>query len=71
MACTVLAVLLERIAEQACADSWEVTEPSLDALKRLKFFENPQASPVLKLGPRYTAGWSWMRRLDFKSHSVY
>ena len=72
VALTVLSLLLERVAEQACADTWrnirddlkqiklaqlsspngtvwQVTEPSPEALKRLKSLEIPKPPPVLKL----------------------
>ena len=69
---TVLALLLERVAEQACGDTWrnirddlkriklaqlsspngtvwQVTEPSPDALKRLKALQIPKPPPILDL----------------------
>ena len=72
VALTVLSLLLERIAEQACADSWrnirddlkqiklaqlsspngtvwQVTEPSPEALKRLKTLKIPKPPPLLRL----------------------
>jgi hypothetical protein len=72
VALTVLSLLLERVAEKACTDTWrnirddlkqiklaqlsspngtvwQVTEPSSDALKRLKSLKIPKPPPVLKL----------------------
>jgi hypothetical protein len=68
----VLALLLERVAEQACGDTWrairddlkriklaqllsangtvwQVTEPSPDAVKRLKALKIPKPPPILDL----------------------
>jgi hypothetical protein len=72
IALTVLSLLLERVAEHACADTWrnirddlkqiklaqlsspngtvwQVTEPSPEALKRLKSLKITKPPPVLKL----------------------
>jgi hypothetical protein len=72
VALTVLSLRLERIAEQACGDTWrnirddlkriklaqlsspngtvwQVTEPTPDALKRLKSLNIPKPPPVLQL----------------------
>jgi hypothetical protein len=72
IALTLLSLLLERLAEQACVDTWrnirddlkqiklaqlsspngtvwQVTEPSPQALKRLKSLKIPKPPPVLKL----------------------
>ena len=67
-----LALLVERVAEQACGDTWrairddlkriklaqllsangtvwQVTEPSPDAVKRLKAMKIPKPPPILDL----------------------
>lgn len=72
VALTVLALLLERVAEQACGDTWrnirddlkriklaqlsspngtvwQVTEPTPDALKRLKSLQIQKPPPILNL----------------------
>lgn len=72
VALTVLSLLLERVAEQACADTWrnikddlkriklaqllspngtvwQVTEPTPDALKRLKSLKIQKPPPILHL----------------------
>lgn len=72
VALTVLSLLLERVAEQPCADTWrnirddlkqiklaqlsspngtlwQVTEPSPDALKRLKSLKISKPPPILQL----------------------
>ncbi|HME21178.1 MAG TPA: transposase, partial [Acetobacteraceae bacterium] len=72
VALTVIALLLERVAEHACGDTWrnikddlrriklaqllspngtvwQVTEPALDALKRLKSLQIHTPPPILHL----------------------
>jgi hypothetical protein len=72
LALTVLSLLLERVAEHACGDTWrnikddlrriklaqllspngtvwQVTEPTPDALKRLKLLQIPKPPPILHL----------------------
>ena len=72
VALTVLSLLLERVAEHACGDTWrniqddlqriklaqllspngtvwQVTEPTPDALKRLKSLQIPKPPPILHL----------------------
>ena len=72
VALTVLSLLLERVAERACADTWRnirddlrriklaqllspngtvwhVTEPTPEALKRLKSLKIPKPPPILQL----------------------
>jgi transposase len=72
LALTVLSLLLERVAEQACGDTWrnirddlrriklaqllspngtvwQVTEPTSDALKRLKSLQIQKPPPILHL----------------------